>query len=130
MEARVVKFGISFFIIPCSFPPYILLKKTKKQKQPITRFFLPWNLKIYFIFGNKRKEVELGLWGLFFVQNISDIMEWPESCFLLKDTWQVVIYIGQPFLILPTTNNTHLVLSSFKCSVKVQVAIEWNSVDF
>lgn len=49
-----------FSLFPEGSPPVYSLKKKIDYI-----FFLPWNLKIYFIFGNKRKEVEFGLWGLF-----------------------------------------------------------------
>lgn len=49
-------------IIPCRFP-HIIFKKNNK-KTWYTLFFSPEFLKIYFIFGNIRKEVEFGLWGL------------------------------------------------------------------
>lgn len=41
-----------------------------------------------------------GIWseGTFFVQDISDIMAWLESCFLLKDTGKIVLHIRQLFL--------------------------------
>lgn len=68
--------------------------------------------------------MEFGLWGLFLVQNIRDIMEGAGSCFLSKDACRAVLHIGQLALVPLTSNNSGLVLSSLKCYVKAQVALE------
>lgn len=58
---------IFFNVIPCRLA-HIFLKNSYT-------FFSPLHFKDLFHLWQYRKEVEFGLWGLFLVQNIRDIME-------------------------------------------------------
>lgn len=95
-------------------PPYIL-------EELIHIFLLPLHYKDLFHLWLYKKEIGLGLWGPFKIQSTSDIMGWPESCFLLTDTWNNPMWnTGWLFLILLLANNLSAVLSSLRCLVNVE----------
>lgn len=68
-------------------------------------FFLHFIVKIYIIFGHTEKGSRTLSVGTLKIQNTSDVMEWPESCFVLKDAGNLVWHLGQVVLILLTESN-------------------------